>query len=90
MFATTLVLLNFLFRNVPSFYFRNLYKKNFFLFSPKDDLQFNPPSDLADESNMSALDLYTDMVVRDSEEAALSMAKVWIIVAKPSVVGFPS
>lgn len=43
-----------------------------------DDIQFNvePPGDQMDESNMSGLDLYTDMVVRDSEEAALSMAKL--------------
>ncbi|XP_030850072.1 transcriptional regulator ATRX [Strongylocentrotus purpuratus] len=36
----------------------------------------SPDGAIDDESNMSALDLYTDMVVRDSEEAALSMAKL--------------
>ncbi|XP_054752946.2 uncharacterized protein LOC129258743 [Lytechinus pictus] len=36
----------------------------------------DPDGAIDDETNMSALDLYTDMVVRDSEEAALSMAKL--------------
>ncbi|XP_041463284.1 uncharacterized protein LOC121414238 [Lytechinus variegatus] len=36
----------------------------------------DPDGAIDDETNMSALDLYTDMVIRDSEEAALSMAKL--------------
>ncbi|XP_072178183.1 uncharacterized protein [Diadema setosum] len=43
-----------------------------------DDIEHRaaPLDTTDDQSNMSGLDLYTDMVIRDSEEAALSMAKL--------------